>query len=157
MTGDHSNTIVGWREWVSLPDLGVSWIKAKIDTGARTSAVHAFDAEEFERDGATWIAYSIHPWQRRDDDAVRCESLVLDRRVVRSSSGQAEERPVVRTEITIAGRRVGAELTLSQRDEMGFRMLVGRTTLAQGFLVDVATSYAGKRPRQSLRRKNWGH
>ncbi len=157
MTGDHSNTIVGWREWASLPDLGVDWIKAKIDTGARTSAVHAFDTEEFERDGATWIAYSIHPWQRRDDDAVRCESRVLDRRVVRSSSGQAEERPVVRTAITVAGRRVGAELTLSQRDEMGFRMLIGRTTLAQGFLVDVATSYSGKRPRQALRRKNWGH
>ena len=95
MTTDLSYTLAGWREWVSLPGVGVPWIKAKLDTGARSSAIHAFDLEEFEKDGDTWVRYSVHPWQKSDADAVDVESRVEDMRAVRSSSGHAEERYVV--------------------------------------------------------------
>ncbi len=147
---------MGWREWVALPDLGVPWIKAKLDTGARTSAVHAFDLEEFERGGHAWVRYSVHPWQRSDDDAVVTESRVLDRREVRSSSGHVDERYVVAVTLRLRGRPITAEVSLGSRDEMGFRMLVGREALQQGFLVDASQSYVGGRPMRAVRRKNWG-
>ncbi|WP_432478033.1 ATP-dependent zinc protease family protein [Nocardioides sp. GXQ0305] len=151
-----SNTIAGWREWVSLPGLGVGWIKAKCDTGARTSAIHAFDLEAFERDGGPWVRYSVHPWQDSDDDAVACESAVVAQREVRSSSGHVEERYVVSLDLSMVGREVNAEVSLSRRDEMGFRMLIGREALRQGFLVDPGRSYLGGRPKRSVRRQNRG-
>jgi hypothetical protein len=150
-------TVAGWREWVGLPGQGVPWIKAKLDTGARTSAVHAFDLEELERDDGTWVRYSVHPWQRSDEDATVTESRVLDRREIRSSSGHVDERYVVSMDLTLVGRTVTAEVSLSSRDEMGFRLLVGREALRQGFLVDASRSYVGGRPRRAVRRKNWGH
>lgn len=156
MTTGPSHTLVGWREWVSLPELGVPWIKAKVDTGARTSALHAFDIEEFEKDGAPWVRYSIHPWQRSADDAVAVESPVHDVRSVRSSSGHSEERYVVRMELRLAGHPVTAEVTLSRRDEMGFRMLIGRQALRRGFVVDSGRSYLGGRPPVRTRRRNRG-
>jgi hypothetical protein len=152
----HSNIVAGWREWVSLPDAGVPWLKAKLDTGARTSAVHAFDLEEITRDGEPWVRYSLHPWQRSTDDSVVVESRIHDRRPVRSSSGHTEERYVVLMDLSLVGRLVTAEMTLSRRDEMGFRMLIGRQALRQGFLVDPARSYLGGRPRRGTRRKNRG-
>jgi len=155
-----SNTIAGWREWVSLPGLGVGWIKAKLDTGARSSAIHAFDLEAFRRNGGAgseeWVRYSVHPWQDSDDDAVACESRVVEQREVRSSSGHVEERYVVLLDLSMVGRVITAEVTLSRRDEMGFRMLVGREALRQGFLVDPGRSYLGGRPRRSVRRQNRG-
>lgn len=102
------------------------------------------------------MRYSVHPWQRSDDDAVVAESRVLDRRAIRSSSGHVDERYVVTMDLTLAGRTVTAEVSLSSRDEMGFRMLVGREALRQGFLVDASRSYVGGRPRRAVRRKNWG-
>lgn len=156
MRATHSNTTAGWREWVSLPDAGVPWIKAKLDTGARSSAIHAFDIAEFERDGEEWVRFSIHPWQRSVEDAVETECRVVDRRHVRSSSGHTVERHVVHMDIEMMGHRVTAEMTLSRRDEMGFRMLIGREALRQGFLVDPARSYVGGRPKRRTRRKNRG-
>ncbi len=153
---EQSYTLAGWREWVSLPDAGVEWIKAKLDTGARSSAIHAFDLEQFERDGAAWVRYSVHPWQASDDDAVQVESPVLDVREVRSSSGHSEERLVVPMTLRLMGRDLTAELTLSNRDEMGFRMLVGREALRQGLAVDPARSYLGPRPPLAVRRRNRG-
>ena len=150
------HTVVGWREWVSLPSVGVDWIKAKIDTGARTSAIHAFDQQEIERNGQRWVRFSVHPWQATDEDPVTVERPLVELRTVRSSSGHAEERPLVHLDVTLAGRTVTAEVTLSRRDEMGFRMLLGREALAQGFLVDPAHSYAGGRPRVAVRRRNRG-
>lgn len=152
----HSSTVVGWREWVSLPDLPVEWIKAKLDTGARTSALHAFDVREVERDGNAFVRFSVHPWQRSEEDVRTVELPVLDRRLVRSSSGHQEERLAVPMRVVLAGREVTAEVTLTDRDEMGFRMLVGREALAQGYLVDSGISYAGGRPRRATRRRNWG-
>lgn len=156
MTSDLSYTLAGWREWVSLPGVGVPWIKAKLDTGARSSAIHAFDLEELEKDGATWVRYSVHPWQKSDADAVAVESPVVDVRHVRSSSGHADERYVVMMDLSLMGRTITAEMTLSRRDEMGFRMLVGREALRQGYVVDPGRSYLGGRPPISTRRRNRG-
>lgn len=149
-------TLVGWREWVGLPDAGVGWIKAKIDTGATTSALHAFDLVEEERDGQTWVRFWIHPWQTNDGDPVEWSAPVLDRRRVRSSSGHAQKRYVVAMDVTLVGRTVPAEVTLTNRDKMGFRMLVGREALAQGFLVDPGASYLGGKPPRPVRRRNRG-
>ncbi|MDO5502376.1 MAG: RimK/LysX family protein [Actinomycetia bacterium] len=149
-------TVVGWREWIRMSSLGVPWIKAKIDTGAKTSSLHAFDVTELDRDGEPWVRFSIHPWQATHADAVVVERPVHDRRPVRSSSGHVEERYVVQLTMTLARRRIAAEVTLTDRDEMGFRMLVGREALAQGFLVDSRISYAGGRPKRATRRQNWG-
>ena len=152
----HSNTLTGWREWVSLPDLGVDWIKAKIDTSARTSSLHAFDIQEFERDGEAWVRFRVKPWQDSQEDAVIVESPIHDRRAVRSSSGHAQERLVVQLMIRLVDREVMAEVTLSNRDEMGFRMLIGREALRRGYVVDPARSFLGGRAPREARRRNRG-
>ena len=152
----HLTSVAGWREWVSLPELGVEWIKAKLDTGARTSALHAFDIEEFDRDGRPWVRFSIHPWQRSAKDAVTVELPVHDVRQVRSSSGHVQQRYVVIVVIRIGLRRVHTEVTLTRRDEMGFRLLIGREALKRGFLVDARHSYVGGRPERVVRRRNRG-
>jgi hypothetical protein len=146
--------VAGWREWIGLPDLGIEWIKAKLDTGARSSAIHAWEIDEFERDGRAWAAFEVHPWQRSDLDAVRVELPLVDRRVVRSSTGHEEERLVVRTRIRVVERDLDAELTLTNRDEMGFRMLVGREAMRGELLVDPGRSYLGPRPPIRQRRRN---
>jgi hypothetical protein len=129
-------------------------MKAKIDTGARTSSLHAFALEEFRRDGADWVRFEVHPWQRSAADAVQVEVPVHDRRTVRSSSGHAQERVVVLLELRLLDRVVTAEVTLTRRDEMGFRMLVGRQVLEQGYVVDASASYRGGRPEVAVRRSN---
>ncbi|GAB3775139.1 RimK/LysX family protein [Nocardioides ginsengisegetis] len=156
MSAEPSYTVAGWREWVSLPGAGVPWVKAKLDTGARSSSIHAFDVEEWEKDGKPWVRFSIHPWQKSDADVVEVEAEVLDVRAVRSSSGQSEDRIVVPMDVTLMGRTITTEMTLSRRDEMGFRMLVGREGLRQGYVVDPGSSYLGGRPPVAMRRRNRG-
>ena len=148
--------VVGWREWVGLPQAGLEWVKAKIDTGARSSAIHAFDLEAYEKDGTERVRFSVHPWQKSDEDHVELALPVLDRREVRSSNGQVEQRYAVSLDVRLAGRTITTVMTLSNRDEMGFRMLIGREALERGFLVDSSRSYAGGRPRRAVRRRNWG-
>jgi hypothetical protein len=148
--------VVGWREWVSLPQAELPWVKAKIDTGARSSSIHAFDLEVFVQDGRDRVRFSIHPWQKSDDDHVELSLPVLDTREVRSSNGQVEKRYAVALDVVLAGRTLTTVMTLSNRDEMGFRMLIGREALERGYLVDSARSYAGGRPRRAVRKKNWG-
>lgn len=154
MSGSHLTSAVGWREWVGLPGVGVEWLKAKVDTGARTSSLHAFALEDFERDGEEWVRFEVHPWQRSSSDAVVVEVPVHDRRTVRSSSGHSQDRVVVRLDLRLLDRVVPAEVTLTRRDEMGFRMLIGREVLQQGYVVDVSTSYRGGRPGRDVRRSN---
>ena len=149
-------TSIGWREWVALPDWGVDHLKAKIDTGARTSSLHAFGLEWFDRRGAPWVRFEIHPWQRSTEDSIVAEAPVIATRDIKSSSGEIDHRPVVHTTVAVAGRPVGAEITLTRRDEMGFRMLVGREALRQRFVVDPGVSYLGGRPTKTIRRKNRG-
>ena len=146
----------GWREWVSLPGLEVEWIKAKLDTGARSSAIHAFDVTELDRDGEPWVRFAIQPWQRSSDDSVHVELPVHDTRSIRSSTGHVQERYVVLMDLTLLDRTITAEVTLSSRDRMGFRMLIGRDALRQGYLVDSRRSYLGGRPKRSVRRRNRG-
>jgi hypothetical protein len=146
----------GWREWVSLPGIEVEWIKAKLDTGARSSAIHAFDIHEFDRDGEAWVRFSVHPWQRSREDSVDVELPIHDRRHVRSSTGHVQERYVVLLDVNLVDRKVTAEVTLTGRDQMGFRMLIGREALRQGYLVDSRRSYLGGRPKKSVRRRNRG-
>jgi hypothetical protein len=149
-------TTVGWREWVALPDWGVPAIKAKVDTGARTSALHAFDIETFERDGSTWARFLIHPWQDSGSDEISVEAPLKERRSVRSSSGASRLRPVVTTSVELAGSLVPIEVTLTRRDEMGFRMLIGRQALRRRFLVDPGRSYLGGKPARHIIDRNRG-
>ena len=146
--------VIGWREWVALPELGIEYIKVKVDTGARTSSLHAFDLEECVRDGVTLVRFMIHPEQRRAHPEIPVELPLVARRRVRDSGGRSELRPVVETEVSLHGRRWPIELTLTRRDAMGFRMLLGRQAIRHRFVVDPGGSYyAGKRVRK-VRRKH---
>jgi hypothetical protein len=133
--------LIGWREWVALPALGVYATKAKIDTGARSSALHAFDLEHFERDGVAMVRFQAHPIQRDDSHAVTAEAVLLDRRTVRSSGGHEQLRPVIKTPVQVGNVIWPIELTLTSRDAMGFRMLLGRQAVRNRFLVDPGQSY----------------
>lgn len=152
----HSSTFTGWREWVHMPEIGVPWIKAKIDTGALSSAVHAYDITEFQRDNVEWVRFSVHPWQHSNADPHVVELPVFDRRVVRSSSGHTEERILVLINLELVGREITAEVTLTNRDVMGFRMLIGREALRKGYVVDPQASYLGGRPPRRIRKRNRG-
>ena len=149
--------VVGWREWAGLPELGIARVKAKIDTGARTSALHANSIEFYEVDGAAWVRFDVAgegksaPWH---------EAPVADRRSVRSSNGGAELRFVIRTKLALGGRSWAANITLTNRERMELPMLIGREALAGRVLVDAERSWLCGQPaplpadkRQSARRK----
>ena len=132
---------VGWREWIALPELAIDAIKIKVDTGASTSAIHAVHVKRFKEDGRDRVRFVVHPIQRRTDTTVHCVADIFDERQVTSSTGHRETRLVIRTPILIGGRSWPIELTLANRDTMGFRMLLGRAAMHGRLLVDPSASY----------------
>jgi len=144
---------IGWREWVALPQLNVERIKVKVDTGARSSALHAFDIHEFQRDGKTWVRFTIHPIQRESKTTIPAEAQLLEYRHVRSSTGHQHHRPVILTEVSLMGQTWPIELTLAGRDAMGFRMLLGRQAVRDRFLIDPGHSFLSGRIKKKKKRK----
>lgn len=138
---------IGWREWVVLPGMRDTAVKAKVDTGARSSSLHAFNVRVERRRGVDIVMFEIHPLQRSDRKKIRAEAPLVEMRKIRSSDGHESLRPVIETEIELLGRRWPIELTLATRDTMGFRMLLGRQAIRRGFLVDAGSSYVGGVPK----------
>ena len=126
--------IIGWREWISLPDLGIARIKAKIDTGARSSCLHTYEMETYQVDGRPFVRFKVHPIQRHDEFSVTCEAPVHDIRKVRSSSGEATDRIVIQSLVRWMGESWLVDMTLNNRSEMGFRMLIGREAIRNRLL-----------------------
>ena len=128
--------IIGCEEWCALPDLGIPAIKVRVDSGAKTSSLHAFNIHKFRRDGETWVSFEVHPLQKNRHTVIRCERPVLDKRQVKSSTGIAETRYVVSTTLKAGNESWDIELTLANRDSMGYRMLLGREAMGGRMLVD---------------------
>ncbi len=137
----RTKEIVGWREWIQLPDLGVPRVKVKVDTGARSSCLHAFNVEVVQEADRQMVHFDIHPLQNSIAGTVRASAELIEYRVVRSSSGHEELRPVIRTLVAMGEMAWPIEVTLTNRDQMGFRMLLGRRAIATRYWVDPAKSY----------------
>lgn len=146
--------VIGWREWLALPQLGIVAIKAKVDTGARTSALHVDTLEANERDGATWLHFRISSTGRKRSPVYECTAPAVARRIVTDSSGHASLRWFIRTTVELAGQRFDAEINLTNRRNMLFPMLFGRLALGQRFVVDPAASYHCGRPLRAKTAKN---
>ena len=148
-TGASANTprrICGWCEWASLPALGIVSIKAKLDTGARTSVLHAWDVESYEEEGQPWVRFRVYPLQRSNKKVVRCAARIEDRRWVTNSGGSREWRIVISTDLTVGGESWPIELTLANRDEMGYRVLIGREAMRGRLIIDPDAAYTTGRP-----------
>jgi ribosomal protein S6--L-glutamate ligase len=141
MDGENQTFVLGWEEWAGLPALGLPSLKVKVDTGARTSALHARLIEPFSRDGLSLVRFKVQPVPRRPAIELSCEAVLIDQRKVTSSNGETELRYVIATEVEIGTRRWPIEITLTNREAMNYRMLIGRQALLPGMLVDPTSSF----------------
>jgi len=132
--------ILGWNEWVSLPGLNVPKIKCKVDTGARTSALHTFYVEEFEENSIHRVRFGLHPDQNKTDREIHCVADVVDTRNVTDSGGHTESRIVIVTPVIIGNQSWPIEVTLTNRDSMRYRMLLGRAAIEDNFVVDAGAT-----------------
>lgn len=144
----HNLPVIGWREWVGLPDLNVEGIKAKVDTGARSSSLHASEIKEFTMEGLPFVEFRLHPHQRKPELFIQTTAKVFDVREVKSSSGDVTRRPVILTRVSLLGQIWAVELTLANRDGMGFRMLLGREAFRGKFIVDAGNSFYNGKPKR---------
>ena len=143
-SGSADRGVLGWREWVSLPGLGIAAIKAKLDTGAKTSALHAWDISLRAVDGRQWLRFRVHPAEGGDEAAsVVCEAPLSDRRWVTNPSGAREHRYIISTDIQIGASRWPIELSLTNREAMEFPMIVGREAMRNRLVVDPGASFRG--------------
>lgn len=147
-SGREPRPVIGWREWVALVDLGVDRIKVKVDTGARTSALHAFDVERFRRGNQDRVRFSVHPFQHDSTVTILTEAPLVAERWVRNSGGKADLRLVVRTTVRFLDAEWEIDVTLTRRDMMGFRMLLGRQAIRRWFVVDPARSFVGAKSKK---------
>jgi hypothetical protein len=138
--------MLGWREWVGLPEFNITQIKSKVDTGARSSALHAFIIDPYRKGGQRWIMFAIHPLQRRTDVSIECHAPIKDRRLISDSGGHKQRRYVIETRLILGQSLITAEMTLTNRDTMLFRMLIGRTTMNNRFIIDPSASYLQGKP-----------
>lgn len=141
MNTDKDLLTIGWREWVSFPELGLNAVKAKVDSGARTSALHAFSIERFHANKQEWVRFKTHPFQYKHTPQISCEAILKDIRSVTSSSGQAEVRHVIETPIRIGDHIWSIELTLTNRSNMRFRMLLGRHAMKHRAVLNPGRSF----------------
>lgn len=141
--------LLGWREWVSLPALGIAQIKCKVDTGARTSALHAFHTETYTEAGKLRVYFRLHPDQRSTARVLECTADVADQRIVADSGGHRERRIVIVTPLVVGSFEYPIEITLTSRDSMRFRMLLGRTAMHGHYTVDPAASFLAGLPQIS--------
>ncbi len=145
--------LVGRSEWCSLPDLGIPGIKAKIDTGARTSAIHAFDIRAETIDDKKHVFFKVHPIQGNTQIVVSCQALIVDERYIMSSNGHKEHRYIITTNIKLGENIYNIDLSLSNRDPLTFRMLLGREALNKRMIVDPGlTCRQGKYKRDMVRK-----
>jgi hypothetical protein len=148
--------IMGWREWIELPALGIRRVKAKVDTGARSSSLHAESIELIQLRGEIAVRFIVLPLQRSRLKPVPCQAPLYDERYVKSSNGSRELRPVIRTAVFWGGQSWEVDVTLTSRDLMGFRMLLGREAIRRRYLVDTGRSYFGGRPPPPKKKRRVG-
>jgi len=142
MSSKENPALLGWKEWLALPELGIKAVKVKIDTGAKTSALHAFRLETFRKSGKEHVRFWLHPAQKRTDIEVICEAPIVDKRLVRDSGGHGEDRYVICTPVKLDEQEWPVDITLTSREDMQFRMLLGRNAIVTGnFLVDANAAF----------------
>ncbi len=141
MSKTNDLKVIGWREWVALPELGIDQIKCKVDTGAKTSSLHAYFIEPFKRSGNQYVRFGLHPVQKNSKIKKTCTGKIVDQREITDSGGHRELRYVISTRIKLNKEIIEAEITLTNRDSMSFRMLLGRDAIKNHFIVNPARSY----------------
>lgn len=152
MLQKHSHILIGWQEWCALPKLHLAAIKAKIDTGAKTSALHAADIKPFHRQGELFVHFKVHPLQGNNYLEVDCHAPVIDHRVIMNSGGHKELRYVIRTDILLGNLKWDIDISLTNREPLAFRMLLGRDALKHDFLIEPGRKlYQGKHSKRQIR------